>query len=115
MMKMVVQSAVARPDGTWTAACVFWLAAPSNSRVPKPGFQSQVQNVPADVQAALEVGLLVEQPFTSPMFPADYDLNEARAALEQLYAQEQAELDATNPPVAGLVGTRFDGSGWVTG
>jgi hypothetical protein len=113
MEKIVVLHAAAVGDGTWTATCVFWLTAPSNNRVPKPNFFSQATTVPADVQAALEAGDLVEQMQVSPLFPAEYDLADARAALEELYAREQAELDATNPPVAGLVGSRFDGAAWT--
>lgn len=115
MQKIVVLNAYSMPDQTWTATCVFWLTAPTNNKVPKPGFKSKVLNVPADVQTALEAGDLVEQEQTSGQLPSNFDLDAARLALEDLYAREQAELDATNPPVAGLVGTRFDGSGWVTG
>lgn len=113
MQKIVVLNAAAVGDGTWTATCVFWLQAPSNNKVPKPGFKSFVNSVPADVQAALESGDIVEQMQVSPLFPADYDLDETRQALQDLYIREQAELDATNPPVAGLVGSRYDGGSWA--
>lgn len=113
MQKIVVLNAAAVGDGTWTATCVFWLQAPSNNKVPKPGFKSFVNSVPADVQAALEAGEIVEQMQVSPLFPAEYDIDDAHLALEELYAREQAELDATNPPVAGLVGARYDGSSWA--
>lgn len=115
MQKIVVLNAAAVSDGTWTVTSIFWLSAPTHNIVPRPTFKSRALNVPADVQAALEAGTLVEQEQVSPLFPADYDLSEARQALEELYAKTQADLDATNPPVAGLVGTRFDGSAWVTG
>lgn len=112
MQKIVVLRAGTAPDGTWTATCVFWLTAPTNCKVPQPGFKSQVLDVPADVQAALESGELVEQVQMSGLMPADFTLMDVHEALENLYAREQAEMDATNPPVAGLVGSRFDGSTW---
>ncbi len=115
MQRIVVQNSAAVADGTWTVTCIFWLGAPPNNIVPRPAFKSRVLNVPADVQAALEAGTLVEQEQVSPLFPADFDLSDARQALEAMYVKAQADLDATNPPVAGLVGTRFDGTSWVNG
>lgn len=114
MQKIVVLNASSVPDGTWTVTCVFWLTAPSNNKVPRPNFKSKVENVPSDVLLALESGDLVEQTVASPLYSPNFSLEDVREALITLYDETQANLDATNPPVANLVGTRFDGTSWTT-
>lgn len=113
MKKIVVLNASSVSDGTWSATCVFWLNAPVNNKVPRPGFKSKADNVPADVLAALESGELVERVDVTPLFPADYTLEDAQDAIEEFYELAQAYVHSTNPPVAGLVGTSYDGTSWA--
>lgn len=113
MQKILVLSASSETSGSWYVSCVFWLTAPSNNKVPRPGFKSISYEVPTDVQQGLESGELVEKVVMSSSFAKNTTLAQVRSALELSYEEAQDELDATNPPVADLVGTSFDGTSWA--
>lgn len=111
-IQIVILSSNSQPDGSFSVAGVFWLDAPENNVVPRPNFQSQVPYVDASNLSSLQAGETVEQSFNSGLFDQSTPIPEVQATLVEHFNIAQKVLDASNPPVVGLLGSVFDGTQW---
>jgi hypothetical protein len=112
MNQIVVLSSSTQADGSFTVSGVFWLTTPANKVVPHPTFKSTIPQVSSADLLSLQQGTITETPFTSGLFPPDTAIADVRTVLETMLTDAQVALDATNPPVAGLVGATFNGTTW---
>jgi hypothetical protein len=112
--QIVILSSVTQPDGSFSVSGVFWLTAPSNAVVPNPAFSSQNPNIDATTLISLQTGSLVEQPFTTGLFASGTNLASVQSSLTTQYSAAQTALNATNPPLANLIGTVYSGAAWST-
>ena len=112
--RIVVLNSSTQPDGSFSVSGVFWLTAPSNAVVPNPTFSSQNPNIDSATLISLQTGALVERPFTSGLFASGTSLGTVQSTLATMYSDAQTALTATNPPLANLIGTIYNGSSWST-
>lgn len=101
-------------DGSFSVSGVFWLVAPSDLIVPTPTFKSQVYNITASQLLLLQNGTLVEQSFSTGLYPSGTSLADVQTNLQSLYTSAQSALDNLTPPSSGFVGAVFDGTTWST-
>ena len=112
--QVVILSTESFPDNSFVVSGVFWLTVPANSVTPTLNFQSRVAVVDQVTLAALRLGTLVEQPFTSIQYPAGTTQNAVQTEVLGQFAAAQAIVTASASPVSGLVGTAYTGSSWIT-
>lgn len=93
---------------------VFWLVVPAANVVPFPGFTSRVPFIDQVTLAALRAGSLVEQTFTSQIFPPGTVATTVQAAFVTSYGTAQAAVTAGASPLSGIIATEYTGSAWVS-
>jgi hypothetical protein len=101
-------------DSSFTVSGVFWLVVPANNVVPTPKFQSQVPFIDAATLVQLRAGTLLEQSFTTGLFVTGTSLATIQSSVQSLFTTAQTVLTNSASPLAGLVGTEYSGSAWVT-
>lgn len=101
-------------DSSFSYSGVFWLSVPSANVVPNPNASSQVRFIDQLTLAALRAGTLVEQPFTTILFPSGTTQATAQTAMAAQYTTAQGIVTAAASPLSGVIGTEFTGSAWVT-
>ena len=101
-------------DSSFSYSGVYWLVVPANNVVPRPSLTSQVPFVDQATLASLRAGTLVEQSWTSVLFPSGTTLATVQAALQAAFTTAQAAVTAAASPLAGVIGTEYSGSAWVT-
>jgi len=90
------------------------LTAPANEVIPLPNFSSQNPNIDQTTFLACQEGQLVEQEFTTGQYAPGTSAQEVQTDLIAQFNSAQTSLNSTNPPVANLVGSTYDGSSWST-
>ena len=101
-------------DGSFTVSGVFWLTVPASNVVPYPQLQSQVPFIDQNTLSQLRLGTLLEQSFTTGYFLSGTTLASIQTALQTQFTTAQTALTNNASPLAGLVGTEYTGSAWVS-
>jgi hypothetical protein len=112
--QIVPLQVVTNVNGNINVSGVFWLVTPANNVAPYPQFLSQVPFIDQVTLSQLRAGTLTEQAFIAPTFPAGTTAATIQAQLQSLYLTAQAALTASASPVAGVIGTVYNGSAWVS-
>lgn len=110
--QVVTTGGTTQPDGSFSVAGVFWLAAPSNAVVPAPAAVSVVPGVLASDLAALRAGAIVEQAFTTGLYASGTTQAAVDADLLARFTAAQNVLNAGNPALATAVLRAYNGSSW---
>jgi hypothetical protein len=111
--QIIILTSSTQPDNSFAVLGVFWLTAPSNAVIPLPAFKSQVPNIAIVDLASLRAGTIVEQSFNSGLFPSGTTLVTVQTTLQTQYTAAQTALNNINPPLAGLIGSTYNGVSWA--
>jgi len=116
--EIIVTSVIKNPDNSVTVGGVYWLAAPTNRVIPRPGLVSQVPlasavtwGITTGELAALQAGTTVEQSFSFGV-AAGVGAASIEASLQTDYATQQTAL-TNSAPGAKFVGASWDGTTWT--
>lgn len=103
--------------GNITVKVVFWYQIPQGRQIPKPSFQSAVDNslagagaVNATEIAALQNGAMLEEVFLRT-FPNTYTSAQIKAELQSFWATRNTYVQGLPNPIA-FYGVSFDGTAW---
>jgi len=111
---VVLNTSINPIDSSFSVSGVFWLVVPTNNVVPLPYFKSQVPFIDQGTLGQLRLGTLLEQAFTSGLFPSGTTLATVQAELQTMYTAAQTALNNAACPLASLIATEYTGSAWVT-
>lgn len=112
--KIIILDVAKQASGSFEVSAVFWLTAPANRIVPRPGAASAVPGATALELTAIQAGTVVEQSNATGAFPTGTNAATARAELVSRYNAQQAALDASAAG-ADFIGDFWDGTTWTVG
>lgn len=118
-------------DGSFDVLGVFWLTPPPGTEIPLPNVKSSFVGISADDLVLLQLGSIVEIPFTSRdakaflsghpsdpskqiSFPSGTSQDNVDQMLLAYFTELQERMNKLSPPLPGAASRAFDGSKWVT-
>lgn len=110
--KIVIIDVVKQPNGDFNLSCVFWLTAPANRTIQKPGATSKVPDATAGELSSLAAGTVVEQFIDSGLVPSGTSVATVKTTLQNLYNAAQTALNNT-AALSNFILDNWDGSVWA--
>lgn len=112
--KIIITDVLKHPSGFFEVSAVFWLTAPANRIIPRPGATSVVSPITNPELTAITSGAVVEKVVGGQegILPSGTSVADARGALVTRYNAEQNTLNASAAG-ANFIGNTWDGTTWT--